>query len=97
MNFKEFFYKEHPSEKDRIAIQKYQQGIPVMEIIQRLGYTSVGKFYEMLKQQGLSANRLKQNHDVINYFYNGGYNYSQIASLINMSERGIREVIKRSN
>jgi predicted transcriptional regulator len=94
MDFKEFFYKKHPSERDRIAIQKYQQGIPVTEILQELGYTSVGKFYEMLKQQGLTANRQKQSYDLIDYFHNGGYNSSQIANLVNMSERRVRDVIK---
>jgi len=95
MDFKTFFYKITPSDKERAAMQRYQQGTPVMEIVKELGFTSVGKFYEMLKSNGITANRLKQKHELIGYFHNGGYSSSEIASFVDMSERAVRDVVHK--
>lgn len=95
MDFKTFFYKITPSERERAAMQKYQQGVPVMDIVQEFGFTSVGRFYEMLRENGVPANRLRQKHELIDYFHNGGYSTHQIADLVNMSERAVRDVVRK--
>lgn len=76
-------------------MHKYQQGTPVMEIVREFGFTSVGKFYEMLRDNGIGANRLKQKHELIGYFHNGGYSTHQIADLVDMSERAVRDYVRK--
>ncbi len=91
--FREFI--ETPPERiitDFDVLRSYFTGTKVSEI-SNFSKKSSGEIYRILKNHGVSPNRLKANHQYVMNFSDAGLTIPQIAELTGYTQRNVRYIL----
>lgn len=84
--------KESSSENEVLFLYNNDKNL---EKIKKETGRSVGDIYRILKKNQISPNRLKKKHGLIKYFSDSGYDISDIARNVGMSNQSVKNAMKK--
>ena len=84
--------KESSSESEVLFLYNNDENL---EKIKKETGRSVGDIYRILKKNQISPSRTKKKHGLIKYFSDSGYDISDIAIKVDMSNQSVKNAMKQ--